>query len=219
MSKRIALLGVIGLVGALTDDSRGECGTDCPEAQRDKSGCCVSGKPRASGRPETKAPKEAQPAPSAELGPPKPVKQAPEKSVNPSPPPHEAPAEPEVVRVCAVGLERCSDRCVSLATSRRHCGGCGHDCGDDACRDGRCVPVGNPVVIARDYEPRGLRVDDTNVYWYGGSAIMRAPKSGGAPKEMVIRTDYFGYPWNLVVDADSLYFPHVVNGGIYRVAK
>ncbi len=73
-----------------------------------------------------------------------------------------------------------SSSCGDTTSDPHNCGGCGHDCRGAACTKGICEPV---VLATHLSNPRGIAVDDANVYFTDFEApgsVAQVPKNGGA---------------------------------------
>src|SRR5262245_11453638 len=79
---------------------------------------------------------------------------------------------------CAPGQRPCSGGCVDVVSNSENCGECGHSCLGGACELSTCQPV---VLAAGQGGPRGIAVDEQNVYWANENdgTVMGVRKSGG----------------------------------------
>jgi hypothetical protein len=134
---------------------------------------------------------------------------------------------------CNTGFADCngdpSNGCeVDLENNADNCGKCGRSCGGGRCRDSSCQPV---TIAALPGHVRSIAVDDTALYFgveptqgTGNRAIVRVPKDGGPPQDLV--ATLAEAPNELALDATHVYFtqPNTAtmapfNGSVRRVSK
>jgi hypothetical protein len=144
---------------------------------------------------------------------------------------------------CTTGFANCDGKpangCeANLSTDGNNCGTCGTVCGaGSSCQGGTCKCTGNcqQVTVETAFQPVGLAVDGTNVYWtdvntngtytypsqyvtqtpqYSG-VIMEAPIGGGTP--LMLAWDMVA-PEGIAVDATSVYWTNVASGQIMKTS-
>jgi hypothetical protein len=145
------------------------------------------------------------------------------------------------VSACTTGFANCDGKAangceVNLSTDGNNCGACGTVCGaGSSCQGGTCKCSGacQQTVVEAAYQPVGLAVDSTNIYWtdvntngtytypsqyvtqtpqYSG-VIMEAPIGGGTP--LMLAWDMVA-PEGITVDATSVYWTNVGSGQIMK---
>ena len=141
------------------------------------------------------------------------------------------------VGTCNPGFLDCNgnpgDGCeANPSTDPNNCGKCGNVCGGTvSCQNGACaVPS---VLVTNAFQPKGLAVDGTNVYWADTNAahtypyttalnfgvsptdpsgvIMEQPLNGNAQSQIMIAWDE-GAPVDVAVDGDGFVYWTLLNG-------
>jgi hypothetical protein len=101
----------------------------------------------------------------------------------------------------------------SFDSDPANCGRCGHDCQRGACVNGACQPV---LLGSGCFNPYGIAVDDTRVYWTCASTtageIRSVAKDGTAP---ITHASDLGGPAGIFVDATTLIYIERTNGKIW----
>ena len=106
-----------------------------------------------------------------------------------------------------------------LTTDVKNCGSCGHDCLGGACVATKC----QPVVLINDakYEPTGLAVDDTSVFFMDGKtqSIFRIAKDGDGGLGTVVANE--PNLFDMIAGGGYLYFsnPTAADGGPGQVSR
>jgi hypothetical protein len=104
----------------------------------------------------------------------------------------------------------------SFDSDPANCGSCGHDCQHGACIGGAC----QPVLVGSCFQPWGVAVDDTRVYWTCGSdsdGEVRSTRKDGS--DLIIHAAHLQHPTSVAVDATTLMFIENYAGKIWMADK
>jgi len=107
--------------------------------------------------------------------------------------------------------------CGNTETDPLNCGGCGIQCGGGLCVDGVCSAPLPGVLASGQVTPKGIVIDDANVYWidqgmqqssgaYTSAQVMKCAKSGCANAPTVLASGSWNHTTRLALSGGTLYW-------------